>query len=80
MFGCGTVFINQTGEFGHEITGTDNGKTVNCTYVIMADETSYQVIRLEITHINIPQTHECSSGSVKVSHTILQIYGYFHII
>ena len=79
VFGCGAVFMNQTGEFGHEITGTDNGKTVNCTYVIMADETFYQVIHLAITHINIPQTDECNSGSVKVSHTILQIYRKIHI-
>ena len=79
MFGCGAVLTNQTGMFGHERLGADNENTVNCTYVLVADETSYQVIYLEITHINIPQTNECDSGSVQVSHTIFYIYIYYFI-
>ena len=80
VFGCGAVLTNQTGIFGHERLGADDGRTVNCTYVIMADETSYQVIYLDITLINIEQTNECDSGSVQVSHTILHIYLQYYTI
>ena len=69
VFDCGEVLRNTTGMMSYKLLHSDENNSevpLNCTWVILAENYTNQVVELTFLYMNIPLSESCELGSVQV--------------